>query len=220
MILYYFRIFTFLFLPVISTAQIVDSFIVQPSINVRWDNNSRWRFNSAIEHRNIINNGWNALHIQAVQFASYEIGFYSQIGVGIMYREIFDDQRPEEIRFTEQYVYARKFNSLRIAHRFRWDQRIRGEALTHRWRYRLSSSVPLSGGNLDISEYYITSSIEAVFIAQANEKPGYDQRVAIGIGRALSNNIKLQMVTEYRWEDYTQDINRSLFINLGVFYSL
>lgn len=217
---YYFRIFAFSFMPLISTAQVVNNYIVQPSINVRWDNSGRWKFNSALEHRSVVNNGWNTLHVQAVQFASYEVGFYSQIGMGVMYRELFDDQRPEELRFTEQFVYARKYNNLKIAHRLRWDQRIRGENLTYRWRYRLSGSFPLNGATVDATEFYLTSSIETIFIAQANEKPGYDQRVAIGLGRALSNNIKLQLVNEYRWENYTNLINRSLFINLGVFYSL
>tara|TARA_R110002012_G_scaffold53641_2_gene137813 strand:- start:234 stop:896 length:663 start_codon:yes stop_codon:yes gene_type:complete len=217
---YYFRIFAFLFMPLISTAQVVNNYIVQPSINLRWDNNGRWMFNSALEHRSLINNEWNVLHVQAVQFASYEIGFHSQIGLGVMYRELFDDQRPEELRFTEQFVYARKYNNLKIAHRLRWDQRIRGENLTHRWRYRLSGSIPLNGGTVDATEFYITSRLETIFIAQANKKSGYDQRVAIGLGRALNKNMKLQLVTEYRWEDYTNDLKRSLFINLGVFYSL
>ncbi|GAL74150.1 hypothetical protein JCM19275_2997 [Nonlabens ulvanivorans] len=177
---YYFRIFVFLFMPLISTAQVVNNYIVQPSINVRWDNSGRWKFNSALEHRSVVNNGWNALHVQAVQFASYEVGFYSQIGMGVMYRELFDDQRPEELRLTEQFVYARKYNNLKIAHRLRWDQRIRGENLTYRWRYRLSGSFPLNGATVDATEFYLTSSIETIFIAQANEKPGYDQRVAIG----------------------------------------
>ncbi|EAS20826.1 DUF2490 domain-containing protein [Nonlabens mediterrranea] len=220
MISYYFRFLILMFLPCINIAQVADNFIMQPSINVRWDNTGRWRFNSAIEHRSKINNGWEALHIQATQFASYEVGFYSQIGVGVMYREIFDDELPEELRFTEQFVYARKYNDLKVAHRLRWDQRIRGERLTHRWRYRLSASIPLNGDTVDVTEYYVTSSIESIFKAQVKEKPGYDQRVALGIGRALDRKIKLQLMTEYRWENYTQDITRSVFLYLGVFYSL
>jgi hypothetical protein len=42
------------------------------------------------------------LHIQAAQFASHEMGFYSQIGVGVMYRELFDDSKLEEVRLAEQ----------------------------------------------------------------------------------------------------------------------
>lgn len=215
---YYFR---FLFLmPLFATGQIVDDYVVQPSINISWNNNARWSFNSLIEQRNVVDNGVKGLHIQAAQFASYDIGFYSQIGAGVMYREVFDQQRPEELRFTEQFVYARKYNSLKLAHRVRWDQRIRGMDLTHRWRYRFSGSTPLNGGTVDAREFYLTASAEAVFIAQANQKPGYDQRIAIGIGTALTTKLKLQLVTEYRWEDYTQDLTRSLFFNFGLYYSL
>lgn len=216
----FFKVLIFLVLPLFATAQVVDNFVTQPSINLSWHNNSRWSFNSAIVQRSVMENGVNALHIQAAQFASYEIGFYSQIGVGVMYRELFDKQLPQELRFTEQFVYARQYNALKIAHRVRWDQRIRGMDVTHRWRYRFSGSVPLKGGTVDARELYITTSLEAVFIAEAGETPGYDQRVAIGIGTALTKNLKLQLVTEYRWEDYTQEIDRSLFFNLGMYYSL
>lgn len=216
----YFRFLVVALMPLVSSAQIVDNYVAQPSINVSWNNNARWSFNSAIEQRNLIENGINGLHLQAAQFASYDIGFYTQIAAGVMYREVFDDQRPEELRFTEQFVYVRKYNSLKLAHRLRWDQRIRGTELTHRWRYRFSGSLPLNGGNIDAREFYLTASVETLFIAQAREKPGYDQRVSLGIGIALTRKLKIQLVTEYRWEDISQDLEKSLFFNLGVYYSL
>ena len=193
---------------------------MQPSIDVKWNHDSRWSFNTGVQQRNVIDNGINALHIQASQFASYELGFYTQIGIGVMYRELFDDQRPEELRFTEQFVYARKFNAVKVAHRLRWDQRIRGTDLTHRWRYRFSTSLPLNGATVDAREYYLTANLETLFIAQVTQKLAYDQRISIGIGTALQKGLKIQLVTEYRWEDYTNDLNRSLFINLGIYYTL
>ncbi len=203
-----------------STAQVVDDFIAQPSLNLAWNNNGRWSYNTAIEQRNILVNGVQGLHVQAAQFASYDLGFYTQLGAGVMYREVFDNQRPEELRFTEQFVHARKYNALKIAHRLRWDQRIRGTDLTHRWRYRFSGSMPLNGESINTREWYVTASAEALFIAQHLKKPGYDQRVALGLGTAILKKMKIQLVTEYRWEDYTQDLEKSLFLNLGLYYSL
>jgi hypothetical protein len=201
-------------------SQIVDDVIVQPALNISWNTGNRWSFNSAIEQRNSTDGSFEALHIQAAQFASYEVGFYSQIGVGIMYRELFDDSRPEEVRFTEQYVYTRKYNALKIAHRLRWDQRLRAARTTHRWRYRFSSSLPLNGFATDASEFYLTASLETVFIAERSNRPGYDQRFSIGIGRKISKSLKLQLVTEYRFEDFTSTTERLLFLNLGVYYGI
>lgn len=220
MTLFYSRSFLFLILPLFSFSQVVDDVTVQPSINISWETGNRWSFNSVIEQRNSTADSFEALHIQAAQFASYDIGFYSQLGLGIMYREVFDDARPEEIRFTEQYVYSRKYNALKVAHRARWDQRLRGDRTTHRWRYRLSSSLPLNGFAADVSEFYLTASLETVFIAERNEKPAYDQRFSLGLGRQINKKLKLQLVTEYRFEDFTANTERLLFLNIGVYYKM
>jgi hypothetical protein len=217
---FYSRAILFFFLPVLSFSQIVEDVIVQPSINISWETGNRWSFNSVIEQRNSTENSFDPLHIQAAQFASYDIGFYSQLGLGIMYRELFDEARPEEVRFTEQYVYSRKYNALKIAHRARWDQRLRGDRTTHRWRYRLSSSLPLNGFAADVSEFYLTASLETLFIAENRKRPGYDQRFSLGLGRQLNKKLKLQLVTEYRFEDFTADTERLLFLNIGVYYRM
>jgi hypothetical protein len=159
------------------------------------------------------------LHVQGAQYVSYEIGFYSQLGVGIMYRELFDNDRPEELRTTQQFVYSKKYNALKVAHRARWDQRWRGDRLTHRWRYRVSSSLPLNGSVTDPSEFYLTSSLETLFVAENGVAPALDQRFALGLGRQVGSRTKIQLVTEYRTEDFARGIERSLFINLGLYYS-
>lgn len=220
MTFYYSRLFLFLWVPFISFSQITDDVIVEPSLNISWHNNARWSFNTAISERNRTQGSFEALHIQASQFASYEVGFYSQLGVGVMYRELFDDLRPEEVRFSEQYVYTRKYNALKIAHRLRWDQRLRGDRTTHRWRYRFSSSLPLNGFATDASEFYLTASLETLFIAERDQRPGYDQRFSLGIGKQLSNQLKLQFVTTYRLEDFTAHTDRLLFLNIGVYYAI
>ncbi len=217
---FYSRFFLFLLLPFLSFSQIVEDVIVQPSLNISWQTGNRWSFNSVIEQRNSTDDTFEALHIQAAQFVGYEVGFYSQIGFVVMYRELFDDSRPEEVRFTEQYVYKRKYNALKVAHRVRWDQRLRGDRTTHRWRYRLSSSLPLNGFATDISEYYLMASLETLFIAENAARPAYDQRISFGLGRQLSKNLKLQLVTEYRFEDFTANTERLLFLNLGMFYQI
>lgn len=209
----------FLF-PLFAFSQVVDDIIAQPALNVSWMTGNRWSFNTAVEQRNSTTDSFNPLHIQAAQFASYEIGFYSQIGVGVMYRELFDNTAPEEVRFTEQYAYARKYNALKIAHRVRWDQRLREQRVTHRWRYLLSSSLPLNGFKTDASELYLTAGLETLFIAERGIKPGFDQRFYTGIGKKLNSQLRLQFITEYRFENFTQNTERLLFLNFGVYYAI
>ncbi|ARN78254.1 hypothetical protein BST97_09765 [Nonlabens spongiae] len=208
----------FFLLPFCCYSQI-DEVLVDPSITFSFQQGSRWGFNTILNQRSVIYEEGQALHVQAAQFATYEVGFYSQLGMGVMYREIFDDDRPEELRTTQQYVFARKYNALKIAHRGRWDQRWRADRLTHRWRYRLSSSLPLNGLRTDSSEFYLTGSWETLFIAENGTTPAFDQRFAIGLGQQLNENIKLQLVTTYRIEDFTKTSERLLFLELGLYYS-
>ena len=214
-----FRIF-FCLLPVLSYSQVVDEVLFQPGIKVSWNNNSRWSFNTSIEQRTSFDENTEALHIQLAQFAQYEIGFYSQLGIGMMYRELFDQERPEELRLTEQYVFAKKYNQFKLAHRLRWDQRLRDERTTHRWRYQLSGSIPLNGSQVDATEYYISAHAETLFIAENQRLPAYDQRVGIALGKQLGSSYKLQLETEYRWEDFTAGTSRLLFVNLSIYASL
>ncbi|WP_124979226.1 DUF2490 domain-containing protein [Nonlabens xiamenensis] len=216
---FYFRWF-FLLLPMALSSQVIDDLLVQPAVNLSWHNNARWSFNTAAAQRNSTNDGWDALHVQVAQFASYEIGFYTQLGAGVMYRELLDEDSPEEIRFTEQFVHARKYNAFKLAHRLRWDQRWRDQRITHRWRYRLSASLPLNGSVTDASEWYLTGSLEALFIAENNKNPSYDQRTSLGLGRKISKDIKIQFVGEYRFEDFSRDNEKLLFLNLGLYYSM
>ena len=119
MTFYYSRVLFIWLFPLFSFAQIVDDIIVQPSVNISWQTGNRWSFNSVVEQRNSADDGVDALHVQAAQFVGYEVGFYSQIGFVVMYRELFDDSRPEEVRFTEQYVT--KENTMRLRWHIEYD---------------------------------------------------------------------------------------------------
>ncbi|KQC32521.1 hypothetical protein AAU57_03620 [Nonlabens sp. YIK11] len=216
---FFFRILMLL-MPVLAMSQVADRLVFQPAIKVSWNPASRWSFNTAVEQRTQINDDAQAISMQLTQFGQYEVGFYSQIGIGVMYRELFDDNLPEEVRFMEQYVYTKKYNQLQLAHRLRWDQRLRGDRLTHRWRYRLSGSIPLNGNDLNPSEYYVVSHLETLFIAEDGLRPIYEQRVGLGIGRQIGSNYKLQFNTQYRWLDITAATTTSLFLNVALYASL
>jgi hypothetical protein len=215
---FFFKILIFL-LPILGSTQVVDNFLVQPGLKISWNDNNRWGFNTSIEQRSVVSSDLKALHLQLAQFASYDIGFYSQFGIAVMYREIADQNRPEELRTSQQYVYTKNYNALKTAQRVRWEQRWLDDRLIHRWGYQFSSSLPLSGLFIDSSEFYMTAAVELLFIAESDIKPAYDQRISLGLGKKLNSNYKLQLTTEYRWEDFTSASERLLFFNLALYYS-
>ena len=216
---FYFKVIV-LFIPFMACGQVVDRYLAQPGLKLSWHNDSRWSFNTAVEQRTAVSNQLDPLHIQVAQFAHYEVGFYSQIGIGVMYRELLEKGRPEELRLTAQLVHAKKYNQFKVAHRLRWNQRLREQRVTHRFRYHLSGSIPLNGNQVDASEYYITGHIEALMIVENHRTPTYDQRIGAGIGRQLGSKTKLQLQTEYRWEAYTIATERLLLTSLALYYNL
>lgn len=218
MISYFFRALIIL-VPALGMSQ-ADQVVFQPATSISWNPQSRWSFNTAMEQRTQIKNDTEAISMQIAQFAQYEIGFYSQLGIGVMYRELFDENQPEEVRFMEQYVHTKKYNQIKLAHRLRWDQRIRGDRTTHRWRYRLSGSIPLNGNVVDPSEYYITGHLETLFIAEYDQRPLYEQRAGLGIGKQLGSTFKLQTSAQYRWFDLTEETSTLLFLNISLYVSL
>ncbi|GAA0871531.1 hypothetical protein GCM10009117_06770 [Gangjinia marincola] len=201
-------------------AQVADQILVEPGMNLAWPSKGRWSFNTAIENRTEVEENKEALHVQLAHFTSYEVGFYGKVALGIMYRELFDKDRPEELRITEQYSYGKRYNQLRLVHRARVEQRIRENDITHRLRYQFSADLPLEGLELDAREFYIAGSLESLLSLNRSNSPEIDQRFSVTLGNRILSNLKVQLTTQYRFENYAQETFTRLFFSLGTFYKL
>ena len=62
--------------------------------------------------------------------------------------------------------------------------------------------------------------METLITVTNTEKPEYEQRIGAGIGLVLSEYIKLELVTEYRLADFTQDLGHELFLVTGMKFTL
>lgn len=191
--------------------------------------NPRWKLNVGIANRNLIVEdlanepfAFNGRHIQIEINSGYEIGFYSTLGGGVMYRfnTLQGKEAQNELRFTQQYSIAKKYNSVRIVHRFKTDQRLFEDATEHRFRYRLSTDFPLQGLRLDKGEFYVIGSSEIVFNTGNTIAPMWDQRFVGALGNQVSKSLKAQIDIEYRFEDWTQNRNSRWFIVTGIIYRL
>ena len=205
----------------VSHAQFADVYLTDPAVNFSWSSDTRWGTNTAFGYRATLGGEVpaNSLHVQAAQFVTYEVGFAGSLGLGLMYRELFDEQSPEELRLTSQYSNAQFFNALRIVHRGRLEQRFRGGITTHRIRYRLSADIPLSGLALDTGEFYAALSTESLLNLEDESAPEWDQRFTLKLGHKTTSSLKLQLNTQYRFEAYNQQVERRLFFSLETYYS-
>ncbi len=189
---------------------------LQPKIALNYKVNPFYSQNFSVQNRSYYyRNKETTLairQIDVVHFSNYKIMDNQSVALGVQYRfkEAFEGKE-NELRFTQQYNFTKRPFSLRYGHRFRTEQRITASNFIHRFRYRFSLDFPLKGERLDVGETYLVSNWESLLSAGKKINPEYDQRLTLQLGWFLSDTFKLQVGTEYRLEDATEDQHHILF---------
>ncbi|MCH4822723.1 DUF2490 domain-containing protein [Gramella lutea] len=219
-----FYLLAFLFVSTISQSQ---NFVIQaePEIAINIDRPNRWSFNFGITNRDLLyfdkTSQFRVNFVELSHFTSYEVGFYGKLSLGLRYRfnELFEDRRKDEIRITQQYSRSRKYNALKVAHRFRFEQRIR-ELTIYRGRYQFSVEYPLNGERIDRNEYFLVMSAEALWSFTKEEKPELGQRFDISLGKDIGGGNKADLGLQYRLEEYNLNSFHGLFLIGGLTISI
>ena len=189
----------------------------------------RWTYTAGVANRNVATSDLEnaplqieARHIQMEVNTAYEVGFYTKLGGGIMYRfnTLGDSNAENELRFTQQFSIASYVNAARWVHRFKADQRIEESRTEHRLRYRLSNDFPLQGLSLDTREFYMVWATESLFNYGNKLRPMWDQRFTISFGNQITDAMKIQLDLEYRKDDYFKTSGSRIFVVTGIFYKI
>lgn len=188
----------------------------QPSIALNYNVFGGYSHNFSVQNRNFIyNEGATQLsvrQIDAVHFSNYKIQDNQSLAFGILYRtrKTFDGGH-NELRLTQQYNFQSRPFVVRYGHRLRSEQRITKSNTVHRFRYRFSLDFPLQGEKLDVGETYFVGNFENLLSVAKMNQPQYDTRFTFNFGWKLSEQTKFQIGTEYRLEDYSQNLEQVLF---------
>lgn len=216
MTFYYFRYLLLTLLFPLSLFAQDTQYLSQHEVSLNFKNETRWSYNFEVTNRNYlpIKNSLKADHVELTHFTTYQSGFYGNLSLGLRYRsrELFDEQRNDEIRLTQQYAYAKSYNQYRLGHRVRVEERFFSKETAYRLRYRLGLDFPLQGLTLDEGEFYSALSIETLYTLNAQESPEFNQRLMATIGTKLNSALKIQLSLEYRKEDYTSEASNRVFI--------
>lgn len=194
----------------------------EPEIDLNWNLGSRWSINAGFGTRHLIEEEHDARQVEISQNTSYEVGFYSKVSFGITYRwrNTFNANRQDETLLIGQYAYSKKFNRLKIAHRFQGQVRLRENLSITRSRYRFSLELPLSGRKVDLNEFFLVGSTEALWSIAEKIKPEIGQRFSAELGYKLADNLQAMMGTQVRFDNYNLGVSRSVFFNTGLVISL
>ena len=192
-------------------------FLNQHELSLNYKPETRWSFNFEFTNRNTFpksEEAYKVQHLELSHFTTYQSGFYGSFSLGLRYRnrDLFDTERSNEVRFTQQYNYVRSYNQYRIGHRFRLEERLYTGETAYRLRYRLGIDFPLQGLRLDTGEFYTAINLENVYSVQDREKPDFNQRLSLTLGNKISAATKLQIALEYRKDDYLLDESNRVFL--------
>ena len=198
----------------------------QPGISINYKAAPGYQHNFSIANRSYIyqNAGWDfaARQIDLVHFSNWKFLDNQSLGFGLQYRfrKLFEADKGNELRLTQQYNITIRPQATRFGHRLRTEQRILKKLTIHRFRYRFAVDRPLAGEKLDVGEPYLVGTSEALLSLAKGAEPQYDLRLGLNLGWLLTNNGKIQAGLEYRIEDFSGFGNDILFLNTALVFSL
>ncbi|WP_373710236.1 DUF2490 domain-containing protein [Kaistella sp.] len=160
--------------------------------------------------------------IDLAHFSKLKLSDKNAVAVGIQYRfrENFDKDKENELRFTEEYSYTTKPTATEFEHRIRAEQRITSSETSHRFRYNFAINRSFNGTEIKKGNAYMIGDLETLLTVAKTSKPEYEQRIGAGVGFAVSDLMKIELVTEYRLSDFTQNLVHELYFVTGLKISL
>lgn len=198
----------------------------EPYIQLQYDVTENYSHEFTIEERTVLYDDDSfkvaVKQLDLSHFSTRTLDDKNALAIGVQYRfeENFVTDEENELRFTEEYKYSVQPNIMKFEHRLRAEQRFNVSSTSHRFRYNFAVTRAFQGSKVDIGEAYIIGDLETLLTVSNSSKPKYEQRIGAGVGLVLNANIKLELITEYRMADFTQDLGHELFLVTGMKFTL
>lgn len=218
-------IFLVMFCSLVSTAQEKFTGYFEPYLELEYDLTETYSHKFTLENR-VRWYDQQGLKIDVTQFdlahfSGFKLNDKNAIAIGIQYRfeEYFNTDEENELRFTQQYKYTSKYKAAKIQHRLRAEQRISASLTSHRYRYKFKIISPFKISQIVKSKPHFIGSLETLLTVADGIDPKYEQRAGIGIGWSLTDFADLELVTEYRLDDFTKNLGHELFVVTGITFT-
>lgn len=198
-----------------------------PSVNLNKKLKNDWSLNTKIESRQVFQRGeingssdkeYNYVLTDLSLIAAKKVGLNSRIAGGYLIR--FEDGDFFH-RFIQQYVIVQKLSGWRLAHRISSDQTFsKIEKPEIRFRYRITSEIPLNGESVDPGEFYLKLNNEYVNSFQVLE---YDLEIRLIplLGYDIKDNFKIESGLDYRVNSFFNNSTRhSYWMTFNLFIDI
>lgn len=156
--------------------------------------NDKVKWINSIENRNIIYDDNYQFSFNLIDVSSI-VSFKTSLNQSFNFGYILRFRNSETIHRTFQhYNFIHKFSSLKLGHRFAFEQFYQtNKKTTYRTRYRVSLEKPLNGEKVDVKEFYLKFGNEYLY-----DFSDLEIRFTPYLGYQLSKNDKLEFGLDYR----------------------
>jgi hypothetical protein len=200
---------------------------ILPSVNLNAKLKNDWALNTKIESRQLLQNGefkgsvdkkYKYVLTDFSLIASKKVGLNSRIGAGYLIRL---EGGAQIHRFIQQFIVVKRMSGYRLAHRFLSDQTFsKIETPQFRFRYRITSEIPLNGESVDPKEFYVKLNNEYLNSFQTAD---YDLEIRLVplLGYDLADNNKIEMGVDYRVNSFLKRrAEHSFWVSLNWFIEI
>lgn len=141
------------------------------------------------------------------------------------------DKVVPQFRFWQQYLFIQSLGRVKLYHQIRTEQRWKRDfkegapfLLTHRFRYKIMSYIPLNTSDFQKGTFYGVFYNELFIQAGKSIRYNYleDNRTFGGIGYILDENIQLQagFMKSFQQKDNGIDFNNRDILRLSIYHNL
>lgn len=178
----------------------------------------RYTHSFGIENRNYLYNDeafiFEVKQIGLSHFSEYELLENKTIGLGIKYRfeKLFDISEENELRLMQLFEWENLQTNYSIKNRIRTEQRFYVSKTKYRFRYELGVTRWMNA----TKNNYLKAETESLLELAKTSKPETEQRFTIVYGWQLLTDAGIEIGSQYRLADYTQEIGHELFFVVGI----
>jgi hypothetical protein len=191
-----------------------------PTLNINKKLPKDWSLNFKTESRqSLIKDDFNYDYLltDISLAASKKIGINTSVAMGYLMR--IDDEGIRN-RTIQQITFVKRYTGFRLSHRFLADQTFEKDDETEfRFRYRISSEIPLQGKSLDPKEFFLKINNE--YLNSIQDK-NYDLEIRGGafLGYVLSPKNLIELGLDNRLDSFIEGNPRNRFwIGLNFYMS-
>lgn len=175
-----------------------------PNPEGRWSYNFSGRYRSSFYDSGKFDFDTSFLELNAAP--AFSINSNHKVSLGLTYRlkKLFDSDRTDEKRITQQYGHSHDLNKVKLKGRLRVEQRFR-ENFTLRNRYRIGITFALNENSDKLKKWTLTADTEFLWSISSKKHPVFDQRFSMSLAKPISNTFTIKLKPEYRYLDYTHE---------------